>query len=89
MGGRRATADGRYENGKSGDYSQDIFNLHSLSRFLFKLAFAQRISTHRESSSIITLWSRQEVFFWLIAVTLISSPLAENFFGSPNFSPSG
>ena len=70
MGGRRVTADRRYENGESGDYSQDIFNLHSLSRFLFKLAFAQRISTHRESSSIITLWSRQEVLFWLIAVRI-------------------
>ena len=29
MGGRRVTADRRYENGESGDYSQDIFNLHS------------------------------------------------------------
>jgi len=26
MGGRRVTADRRYENGESGDYSQDIFN---------------------------------------------------------------
>jgi hypothetical protein len=34
MGGRRVTADRRYENGESGDYSQDIFNLHSLSSFL-------------------------------------------------------
>ena len=26
MGGRRVTADRRYENGESADYSQDIFN---------------------------------------------------------------
>ena len=29
MGGRRVSADRRYENGESGDYSRDIFNLHS------------------------------------------------------------
>jgi hypothetical protein len=34
MGGRRVTADRRYENGESGDYSQDIFNLHRLPSFL-------------------------------------------------------
>ena len=35
MGGRRATADRRYENRESGDYSQDIFN--ETSRLLFRL----------------------------------------------------
>jgi len=51
MGGRRVTADRRYENGESGGHSQDISNLHSFLLSCSTLAFAQRISTHRESSS--------------------------------------
>jgi len=42
MGSRRVTANRRHENQESGDYSQDIFSVYSLSSFLVQPGISPR-----------------------------------------------